>query len=135
MNDKDFNRDEAIASRCLLLDYPPVSFYVGDEEPTRYIQRKSGVISLLADTPDHGEKHVPIGSFQTALVDINSAMGNENLFDVFEADSQSMCDLYHHLFDDEAQNYAERVFQLTEYETFNSFNLLVVERLTNSFCA
>ena len=124
----DLDRDAAIAGRFVLLDYSPVTVQVRDDEPTRFIQRKSGTIALLTDGPG-GEVHVPIGAFNVALVDIESARNEEPLFDVFDADSQSMCDLYAGLF--KGCNYAQCVYRaLGDAATIRSSNLLVVERLT-----
>ena len=78
----------------LTLEYASRRVLVGDQEPDRFVNAKSGVI--LADIDD---KEQPIGEFECSVVDVDSAWGQEALWDIFDASSSALAEVFDVLYE------------------------------------
>lgn len=113
---------------ALFLRFSDQSILADDNEPSRYIQASSGKLVLLDD--DGNE--VEVGIFQTLLVDICSAVNdNESVCDVFDTESTAL-HFYENLYDQKAaDNFDETVLDTAFGKDNHGFqpNLAIIDRL------
>jgi len=101
-------------------------FLLEPDDPGDYIYPICGRITEM----DDDESDILVGKFRLYYVDIASAIntGFIDVFDIFDAHSNSTADYYDSLFDPETAGFSENLQQLFNYEIFEQ-SVLIIDRL------
>jgi GNAT superfamily N-acetyltransferase len=101
-------------------------FLLAADDPGDYIYPICGRIAEMDDE----ESDILVGKFRQYYVDIASAInaGYTDVFDIFDAHSESTADYYDSLFDPDTVGFSENLRKLLEDEIFEP-NLLIIDRL------
>jgi hypothetical protein len=101
-------------------------FLLEPDDPGDYIYPICGQITEM----DDDESDILVGKFRLYYVDIASASntGFIDVFDIFDAHSDSTAEYYDSLFDPDTTGFSENLHQLFNYEIFG-LNLLIIDRL------
>ena len=101
-------------------------FLLMADDPGDYIYTIDGRITEM----DDDESDILVGKFRLFYVDIASAIdtGNIDVFDIFDAHSDSTADYYDSLIDPDTADFSENLRQLLEDEIFG-LSLLIIDRL------
>ena len=101
-------------------------FLLEADDPGDYIYPICGRIAEMVDD----ENDILVGKFRQYYVDIASAInaGYTDVFDIFDAHSESTADYYDTLFDPDTVGFSENLRKLLEDEIFEP-NLLIIDRL------
>lgn len=119
--------------RDIRLVYDPQVFSLSSEDPDRFVLRKSGRIQLERWDDEAGEGvAVPIGVFDSSIVNVEMAREEEALDVVMDAAGSFHEMVYASLYDfssDELKQSVENfIFKMTDDYVLNA-NLLVLERV------
>ncbi|MBL5862115.1 hypothetical protein JBO49_15975 [Serratia fonticola] len=113
---------------ALFLRFSDQSILADNNEPSRYIHASSGKLVLL----DGDGNEIEVGMFQTLLVDVYSAVNdNESVWDVFNSESTTQ-HFYENLYDLEATDNFEQTVLDTAFGKDNCGfqpNLAIIDRL------
>jgi hypothetical protein len=101
-------------------------FLLAADDPGDYIYPICGRIAEMDDE----ESDILVGKFRLYYVDIASAInaGNTDVFDIFDAHSDSTADYYDSLFDPDTEGFSENLQQLFNYEIFEQ-SVMIIDRL------
>jgi len=101
-------------------------FLLVADDPGDYIYPICGRITEM----DDDESDILVGKFRQYYVDIASAInaGYTDVFDIFDAHSDSTADYYDSLFDPDTVGFSENLQRLFDYEIFES-SVLIIDRL------
>jgi GNAT superfamily N-acetyltransferase len=96
------------------------------DDPGDYTYTIDGRIAEMDDDEDN----ILVGKFRLYYVDIASALntGYTDLFDIFDAHSDSTAEYYDSLFDPETADFSDNLRQLLRDEIFG-LSLLIIDRL------
>ena len=96
------------------------------DDPGDYIYPICGQIAKM----DNDESDIAVGKFRMYYVDIASAIntGYINVFDIFDAHSDSTAEYYDSLFDPDTEGFSKNLQRLFDYEIFEQ-NVLIIDRL------
>jgi GNAT superfamily N-acetyltransferase len=110
----------------LVFHVEPAIFLLVADDPDDYIYPIYGRMAKM----DNDESDIVVGKFRLYYVDIASAIntGYINMFDLFDAHSDSTADYYGSLFDPDTMDFSENLQQLFNYEIFEQ-NVLIIDRL------
>ena len=97
------------------------------DDPGDYIYPICGRIAKIDDDDDD---NIMVGKFRLYYVDIDSAIdtGYIDVFDIFDAHSDSTVDYYDSLFDPDTIGFRENLQQLSNHEIFKQ-SVLIIDRL------
>ena len=95
------------------------------DDPGDYIYPICGRIAKIDD-----DDNIMVGKFRLYYVDIDSAIdtGYIDVFDIFDAHSDSTVDYYDSLFDPDTMGFRENLQQLFNHEIFEQ-SVLIIDRL------
>jgi hypothetical protein len=110
----------------LIFHVEPASFLLEADDPGDYIYPICGRIAKMADD----ESDIVVGKFRLYYVDIASAIntGYVDVFDIFDAHSDSTADYYDSLFDPDTVGFSDNLQRLFDYEIFEQ-SVLIIDRL------
>lgn len=102
-------------------------FLLSADDPNDYVYSISGRIVEFADEE---EDDILVGKFRLYYVDITSAIntGFTDVFEIFDAHSDSTVDYYESLFDPDTVGFSENLQQLFNHEIFEQ-SVLIFDRL------
>ena len=100
-------------------------FLLVDDDPGDYIYPICGRIAKM----DDDESDILVGKFRLYYVDVASAINTGiDVFDIFDAHSDSTADYYDSLYDPDTMGFSENLLQLFNYEIFEQ-SVLIIDRL------
>jgi GNAT superfamily N-acetyltransferase len=110
----------------LVFHVEPARFLLVADDPGDYIYSICGRIAKI----DDDDNDILAGKFRLYYVDIASAIdtGYMDVFDIFDAHSDSTTDYYDSLFDPDTVGFSENLQQLFNYEIFEP-SVLIIDRL------
>jgi GNAT superfamily N-acetyltransferase len=110
----------------LVFHVESAKFLLVADDPGDYIYPICGRITEM----DDDESDILVGKFRLYYVDIASAIntGFIDVFDIFDAHSNSTADYYDSLFDPDTAGFSENLQQLFNYEIFEQ-SVLIIDRL------
>ena len=110
----------------LIFRVDSASFLLEADDPNDYVYPICGrIVEMVAD-----ESEILVGKFCQYYIDIASAIdaGYPDLFDIFDAHSESIADYYDALIDPHTEYFSEKLRQLLDDEIMQP-NLLIIDRL------
>ena len=109
----------------LVFHIESTKFLLVDDDPGDYIYPICGRIAKM----DDDESDILVGKFRQYYVDIASAINTGiDVFDIFDAHSDSTADYYDSLFDPDTVGFSENLQQLFNYDIFEQ-SVLIIDRL------
>ena len=110
----------------LVFHVESAKFLLVADDPVDYIYPICGRIVEM----NNDESDTLVGKFRLYYVDIAAAIntGYTNVFDIFDAHSDSTADYYDSLFDPDTVDFSEKLQQLFDYEIFEQ-SVLIIDRL------
>ena len=110
----------------LVFHVEPARFLLVADDPGDYIYPICGRIAKM----DEDDNYILAGKFRLYYVDIASAIntGYIDVFDIFDAHSESTSDYYDSLFDPDTTGFSENLQQLFNYEIFEQ-SVMIIDRL------
>lgn len=111
---------------CLVFHVDSAMFLLEPDDPGNYIYPICGRLTEM----DDDESDILVGKFRLYYVDIASTINNGfiDVFDIFDAHSDSTADYYDSLFDPDTRDFSENLRQLFNDDIFG-LNLLIIDRL------